>query len=168
MRYDMFIKTFSYSLEKLESVLRPLEASKQLDYNARTSPQMKDSNILSDIADKLYRLAELSKRIADEIESGQYSLRNTYDRSKWTSPPTKANTIQLGSVYDELKYLNELNFKTQKVFTKLKDESTGIDTFCWFNKMADNQDDEILYEEPPDWKWGVVPHQKYLENLATK
>jgi len=165
----MLLETFSKNLRYLHSKAREAFTQvlheKKFEYNARytPSPEQKLGVSVSEDLDELIRLATEIKEL---IELGDVKFINTYDRSKWqSSQPTKeAQTVTLGSTVDKVRYLNERNFRTQKVLTKLE----GTDFYVWFNKMADNPEDEILHEVPQNWDWGIVNKGEFVDKIMPK
>src|SRR4051812_27456388 len=171
MRFDVFLKNLTALELEVIRFLTTVNNSKKFDYNARTSPHMQDENnqqtAIVEVVSRLTSLQNGITSLLSEVESGQVGFHNTYDRSKWTEAiysqerreaAAEKVKLNLTNEGDEINYLRDLNLKLKVRLHALEGEAKGF--YVWIN-----QNDDMIFEEPKGWNWGVVTKQKYLDNI---
>jgi len=175
MRFDVFLKNLTKA--EAELTVFAVKFDKRFDFNGRTSPHLtSEVNQATEREQIASRLVEMRDSINEIIDSLlEVPFNNTYDRSTWSeaimreekqSSEVKMKKLNITSQSDEIAYLNELNFKLQKVLHKL--EGDFEKPFVFLNKLADNPEDEILHEVPKGWNWGIIPPERYSDKIMPK
>lgn len=170
MRFDKFLQ----HLTKFEISIREFQltiaSNEQFDFNARTSPQFQDeANQRQVLEEALARIEAMQGIITSlSVQISETPFVNTHDPSKWSralmseqkkAAEVESTKLNLTNEVDELIYLKDLNYPKLKVrLHALEGEAKGF--YVWIN-----QNDDMIFEEPKGWNWGVVTKQKYLDNI---